>query len=61
MRIVSILIVVIVMLFAATARGQWSEDAQKCAETPDPDTAVGHCTRAIESGRLAGEARSPSR
>jgi lipoprotein NlpI len=56
MRTVSILIVVIVMLFAATARGQWSEDAQKCSETPDLEAAIAFCTRAIESGRLAGPA-----
>lgn len=56
MRTVSILIVAIVMLFAATAWGQWTEDAQKCSETPDPEAAVAFCTRAIESGRLSDAA-----
>jgi len=52
MRTVSIVIVVIVMLFAGVARAQWSEDAQKCSETTD----LADCTRAIESGRLSGGA-----
>jgi lipoprotein NlpI len=57
MRTVSIAIVVIVVvLFSGAARGQWSEDAQKCSETPDPEVALVHCTRAIESGRLSGGA-----
>jgi hypothetical protein len=38
MRTVSIVIVIIVMLFAGVAR----EDAQKCSETADPDAALVH-------------------
>ena len=56
MRTVSIVIVVIVMLFAPLAWGQWSEDAQKCSEAADLDATLAHCTRAIESGRLSGSA-----
>jgi len=41
------------LLSAAPALAQWNDDAQKCAETPTPDLALAHCTRAIQSGELS--------
>jgi lipoprotein NlpI len=41
------------LLSAAPAPAQWNDDAQKCAETPSPDLALDHCTRAIQSGQLS--------
>ena len=43
----------LLLLSAAPARAQWNDDAQKCAETPTPDLALEHCTRAIQSGQLS--------
>jgi len=40
------------LVFAASARAQWNDDAEKCAETPTPDLALARCTRAIQSGEL---------
>jgi lipoprotein NlpI len=39
---------------AAPAWAQWTDEAQKCAETPDPNLAFDLCTRAIQSGALSG-------
>jgi lipoprotein NlpI len=39
---------------AAPAWAQWPDEAQKCAETPDPNVAIDLCTRAIQSGALSG-------
>ena len=39
---------------AAPVWAQWSDEAQKCAETPDPNLAFDLCTRAIQSGALSG-------
>src|SRR6266516_688777 len=47
------IVVLILLLSAAPARAQWNDDAQKCAETPTPDLALAHCTRAIQSGELS--------
>jgi lipoprotein NlpI len=38
----------------APAWAQWTDEAQKCAETPDPNLALDLCTRAIQSGALSG-------
>ncbi len=40
------------------AWAQWTEDAQKCAETGDPDQALAFCTRALESGQLSEAGRA---
>ena len=40
--------------FAAPVWAQWTDEAQKCAETPDPNLAFDLCTRAIQSGALSG-------
>ena len=53
---VRIAIAFVVLLCSAPAWGQWTEDAQKCSEVSDPEVALAHCTRAIESGRLSGGA-----
>jgi lipoprotein NlpI len=45
--------IVLFSQFAAPAWAQWNDDAQKCADTPSPDQALGHCTRAIQSGELS--------
>jgi len=58
MGIVWIAIVVVVALCSETAWAQWNEDAQKCSDSADPDVALVHCTRAIESGKLSGGALS---
>src|SRR5512132_1539917 len=52
MRALSITLTLL-LLSAAPARAQWNDDAQKCAETPTPDLALEHCTRAIQSGQLS--------
>jgi len=38
------------------AWAQWTDEAQKCAETTDPNLAFDLCTRAIQSGALSGPA-----
>ncbi len=43
----------LLFVFAAPARAQWNDDAEKCAETPTPDLALARCTRAIQSGELS--------
>ncbi|PYM44495.1 MAG: hypothetical protein DME16_20875 [Candidatus Rokuibacteriota bacterium] len=48
-----LIVLTILLLSAAPARAQWNDDAQKCAETPSPDLALAHCTRAIQSGELS--------
>jgi lipoprotein NlpI len=48
---------VAVLLAAATAHGQSVDDAERCATiTGNPDLAIKHCTQAIESGKLSGNA-----
>jgi len=47
------LAVALLLLSAAPAGAQWNDDAQKCAETPSPDLALAHCTKAIQSGELS--------
>jgi lipoprotein NlpI len=43
---------------SAPAWAQWTEDAQKCAETSEVDLALAHCTRALESGQLSDAGRA---
>jgi lipoprotein NlpI len=43
----------LLLVFAAPARAQWNDDAEKCAETSTPDLALARCTRAIQSGELS--------
>jgi tetratricopeptide (TPR) repeat protein len=54
MRRLAIAIVLLLGQFVAPAWAQWTEDAQKCAETSDPNLAFDLCTRAIQSGALSG-------
>jgi lipoprotein NlpI len=47
----------VALLAASGAWGQPAVDAQRCATIEnDPDLAIAICTRAIESGRISGEA-----
>ena len=54
MRRLAIAIVLLLGQSVAPAWAQWTEDAQKCAETSDPNLAFDLCTRAIQSGALSG-------
>lgn len=54
MRRLAIAIFLLSGQLVAPAWAQWTEDAQKCAETPDPNLAFDLCTRAIQSGALSG-------
>ena len=54
MRRLAISLILFLTQVAAPAWAQWTDDAQKCAETPDANLALEHCTRAIQSGALAG-------
>jgi lipoprotein NlpI len=54
MRRLSIAIFLLLGQLAVPAWAQWTDDAQKCAETPDPALAFDLCTRAIQSGALSG-------
>jgi lipoprotein NlpI len=45
------------LVAAAAAHGQGTEDAERCATiTGNPDLAIKHCTAAIGSGKLSGNA-----
>jgi len=52
MRCLAITIFLLLGQLPAPVWAQWTEDAQKCAETPDPNLAFDLCTRAIQSGAL---------
>ena len=54
MRRVAIAISLLLGQLVAPAWAQWTDEAQKCAETPDPNIAFELCTRAIQSGALSG-------
>jgi lipoprotein NlpI len=54
MRRLAIAILLLLGQLGAPAWAQWTDDAQKCAETPDPNLAFELCTRAIQSGALSG-------
>ena len=54
MRRVAIAISLLLGHLVAPASAQWTDEAQKCAETPDPNLAFELCTRAIQSGALSG-------
>ncbi|HEX9408134.1 MAG TPA: tetratricopeptide repeat protein, partial [Methylomirabilota bacterium] len=54
MRRLSIAIFLLLGQLAVPAWAQWTDEAQKCAETPDPALAFDLCTRAIQSGALSG-------
>ena len=54
MRRVAIAISLLLGQLVAPAWAQWTDEAQKCAETPDPNQAFELCTRAIQSGALSG-------
>src|SRR6266851_630018 len=54
MRRLSIAILLLLGQLAVPAWAQWTDEAQKCAETPDPALAFELCTRAIQSGALSG-------
>ena len=54
MRRLSIAIFLLLGQLGAPAWAQWTDEAQKCAETPDPNLALDLCTRAIQSGALSG-------
>ena len=54
MRRLSIAIFLLLGQLAVPAWAQWTDEAQKCAETPDPVLAFDLCTRAIQSGALSG-------
>jgi lipoprotein NlpI len=46
-----------ILLVAVAAQAQGVDDAERCASvTGNPDLAIQHCTRAIESGKLSGTA-----
>lgn len=46
----------ILLVAAAGVHGQVETDAQRCAAiTGNPDLAIQHCTRAIDSGQLSGQ------
>ena len=50
------LIAVVVLLAAAGAHGQSTTDSERCVSvTGNPDLAIQHCTRAIESQKFSGE------
>jgi len=54
MRRLAIAILLLLGQPDAPAWAQWTDDAQKCAETADPNLAFELCTRAIQSGALSG-------
>lgn len=54
MRRQSMAIFVLLGQLAAPAWAQWTDEAQKCAETGDANLAFDLCTRAIQSGALSG-------
>ena len=54
MRRLAIAILLLLGQLDAPAWAQWTNDAQKCAETPDSNVALELCTRAIQSGALSG-------
>ena len=54
MRRLSIAIFLLLGQLAVPAWAQWTDEAQKCAETLDPALAFDLCTRAIQSGALSG-------
>ncbi len=57
MKNISTLLSATFLLLAATAaQAQPASDAERCASiTNNPDLAIQHCTRAIESGKFTGE------
>ncbi|MBI3043668.1 MAG: tetratricopeptide repeat protein [Betaproteobacteria bacterium] len=55
-RILPAVSAVMLLLAAGAAQGQAATDAERCASvTGNPDLAIQHCARAIESGRFSGE------
>lgn len=54
--IASRMAVAVLLLATAAAQAQSVDDAERCASiSGNPDLAIQHCTRAIESGRYSGE------
>jgi tetratricopeptide (TPR) repeat protein len=46
-------ILVLVFVSGLPAWGQWSDDAERCANISGPDQRLPYCSAAIESGKLS--------
>jgi lipoprotein NlpI len=56
MKILSTLVTTCLLLVPAAAQAQPAGDAERCASiTNNPDLAIQHCTKAIESGKFTGD------
>jgi len=56
MNIFSTLVTACLLLAAAAAQAQPASDAERCASIANnPDLAIQHCTKAIESGKFTGD------
>src|SRR2546427_11830301 len=55
LRLFFIFQVLAILSGGGSGRAQWSDDAQKCSSSKDPDAAIQYCTKAIQSSQLSDE------